>query len=97
MANKRAHYEVDFSLSKLTLAEQDRFYQKLMSILDQDLKDKLNIRITDLIGGQHYLFDGKGVRPDGIECTKCVFVDCAQCKIWKKILELENEVKEMEK
>lgn len=97
MGNKRAQYEVDFSLSKLTLAEQDRFYHKFMSVLDQDLKDKLNLKITDLIGGQHYLFDGVGIRPDGVECAKCIFVDCAQCKIWKKILELEKEMKEMEK
>ena len=38
MASKRAYYEVNFNFEKLTLSEQERVYNKLMSVLDQDLK-----------------------------------------------------------
>ena len=53
---KRATYNVEFSLEGLTLIEQERFYQKLMSILDQSMKDILHIKVTDLVGGQHAVF-----------------------------------------
>ncbi len=91
MALKRATYKVDFGFEGLTLAQQERFYKNLMSVLDFDLKDKLHIKVTDLIGGTHDVFMNKGVRPDGIECEKCNHVDCALCTVWKKIKELEEE------
>ena len=91
MASKRATYKVDFNFDGLSLAEQDRFFKKLMSILDYDLKDRLNIKVTDLIGGTHDVFMNKGVRPDGIACEKCNYVDCALCGVWKKIKELKPD------
>lgn len=96
MASKRATYKVEFSFNGLSLAEQDRFYKKLMSILDFDLKDKLDIKVTDLIGGTHDVFMNKGIRPDGISCDKCNYVDCAFCSVWKKIKELEKIKDEVE-
>lgn len=93
---KRATYKVDFGFDGLSLAEQDRFYQKLISVLDQHLKDALYINITDLEGGQHDPFMNKGIRPDGFTCTNCYNVDCTRCSVWKKIKELENMKKEME-
>jgi len=89
---KQATYKVEFGFDELSLAEQDRFYQKFISVLDQNLKDALHIKITDLVGGQHDPFLNKGIRPDGIECAKCYNVDCARCKYWNKI----KEMKEME-
>lgn len=97
MASKRAYYEVNFNFEKLTLSEQERIYNKLMSVLDQDLKDKLHITVTDLLGGKHHVYDDMGVRPDGITCKRCVNVDCAYCSVWKKVAELESNKEEMEK
>ena len=68
MANKRATYKVEFSFDGLSLAEQDRLYRVLGSVLSQDLKDHMNIKVTDLIGGAHDIFSNKGTRPDGIVC-----------------------------
>lgn len=92
---KRATYKVEFSLTGLTLNEQERFYQKLMTVLDQSMKDALCIKVTDLIGGEHDPFSNKGTRPDGVCCNNCYSVDCARCSIWKKII--NNNTKEMEK
>lgn len=91
---KCATYKVEFSLDGLSLAEQDHFYQNLLSILDQRQKDALRINIIDLIGGQHDPFSNKGIRPDKVECAKCGNVDCARCKVWKKVQELKKEEKE---
>ena len=93
---KRATYKVEFGFEGLTLIEQERFYQKLMSVLDQRMKDVLHIKVTDLIGGEHDPFSNKGVRPDGINCNNCYSVDCARCSVWKKVLELGNIKKELE-
>ena len=93
MASKRATYKVEFSFNGLTLAEQDQLYNKLISILDFSLKDKLNLKVTDLIGGTHDPLAGTGVRPDNVECAKCGYVDCALCKVWKKV-EAMNKDKE---
>lgn len=87
MASRRAYYEVNFNFEKLTLSEQERVYNKLMSVLDQDLKDRLHITVIDLLGGKHHVYDDTGVRPDGITCKRCVNVDCAQCKLWKQVME----------
>ena len=94
---KRATYSVEFGFDGLTLIEQERFYQKLMSILDQNMKDVLHIKVIDLIGGEHDPFSNKGIRPDGIACNNCYNIDCARCSVWKKIIELENNKEEMEK
>ena len=97
MANKRATYKVEFSFDGLSLAEQDRLYRVLGSVLSQDLKDHMNIKVTALIGGAHDIFSNKGVRPDGIICDNCPYVDCAGCKLWKKVVELNKEKEEKEK
>ena len=93
MASKRATYKVEFNFDKLSLAEQDRLYRELIGILDFSLKDKLNLKVTDLVGGTHDPLANTGVRPDGVECAKCGYVDCALCKVWKKI-EAMNKDKE---
>lgn len=97
MANKKATYKVEFSFDGLSLAEQDRLYRVLGSVLSQDLKDHMNIKVTDLIGGAHDIFSNKGVRPDGVICDNCPYVDCADCKLWKKVEELRKEKEEKEK
>ena len=96
MASKKATYKVEFSFDGLSLAEQDRLYKVLGSVLSQDLKDHMNIKVTDLVGGTHDIFSNKGVRPDGIVCEKCPYVDCADCKLWKKVLELNKDKEEKE-
>ena len=96
MASKKATYKVEFSFDGLSLAEQDRLYRVLGSVLSQYLKDHMNIKVTDLFGGAHDIFSNKGVRPDGIVCEKCPYVDCADCKLWKKVLELNKDKEEKE-
>ena len=96
MASKKATYKVEFSFDGLSLAEQDRLYRVLGSVLSQDLKDHMNIKVTDLFGGAHDIFSNKGVRPDGIVCEKCPYVDCGDCKLWKKVLELNKDKEEKE-
>lgn len=96
MASKKATYKVEFSFDGLSLAEQDRLYKVLGSVLSQDLKDHMNIKVTDLVGGAHDIFSNKGVRPDGIVCEKCPYVDCGDCKLWKKVLELNKDKEEKE-
>lgn len=94
---KRATYNVEFGFDGLSLIEQERFYQKLISVLDQDMKDRLHIKVTDLVGGQHDVFYNKGIRPDGVNCNNCFSIDCTRCSVWKKMMELENMKEEMEK
>ena len=96
MANKRATYKVEFSFNGLSLAEQDRVYRKLLSVLDRDLKDRLELKVTDLLGGEHDIFSNRGVRPDKVVCESCPYVECGDCKIWKKVVELNKEKEEKE-
>lgn len=77
-------YQVKFSFSDVSLSEQDRVYNKLMSVLDNKLKDKLDICITDSISGEHYVRKNIGKRPDCYVCKECYEIDCAKCYVWKE-------------
>ena len=90
MANKRAQFKVDFSVDKLSIKEADALYGSLMKALSFDMKDRLTINITDLLGGKHDIFHEVGFMPDGSEC-KCVRIDCADCPKWQlKQKEVKN-------
>ena len=53
---KRATYNVEFGFEGLSLIEQERFYEKLISILDQNMKDRLHVKVTD--EEKHSIFVG---------------------------------------
>lgn len=89
MANKYANFKTVFSIDGMTIAQADVLYQKLISLLASDMKDRLSIEITDCLGGVHDPFHEKGRSPSGTNCNNCRQFDCANCPKWKK--ELENE------
>lgn len=62
MACKRANFKTTFSIDKLTLAQADELYQKLLSLLSFDLKDRLAVEVQDCVGGRHDLFSGQAWR-----------------------------------
>lgn len=82
MACKRANFKTTFSIDKLTLAQADELYQKLLSLLSFDLKDRLAVEVQDCIGGKHDLFHETGVAPSSDICKKCCRFDCADCPAW---------------
>ena len=82
MACKRANFKTTFSIDKLTLAQADELYQKLLSLLSFDLKDRLAVEVQDCVGGKHDLFHETGMAPSGDVCKKCCRFDCADCPAW---------------
>lgn len=86
MASKKIKgYQVEFSIDNLSLLEQERIYQKVISILDFDQKENLHITITDPIGGKHYVWDGSGETPEHFFCKKCHEVSCSRCKTYSRL------------
>lgn len=77
-------FNAEFHFNDLSLSEQDRLYNQLYNILDDDLKNKLSMCIVDEAGGKHYINDSIGKRPDDIICRECYEIDCAACTIWRK-------------
>lgn len=93
MANKVKGFQVDFSITNLSLLEQEKIYQHLISGLDFTQKEKLHITVTDPNGGKHHVWDGTGITPDGVCCNKCHEIDCVKCVTYKHMIE---ELKEKE-
>ena len=81
MSKNTQFYKVDFSISDMTLAEQDKFYRKLINLLNDKQRYNLSIKITDCLGGQHFIWDkaGTGVDPNGVSCRVCHMIDCEEC------------------
>lgn len=75
-------YKVEFSIDGLSLAEQNKFYNKLINILDEDQRYNLHITITDAIGGKHHIWDNKGFDPNGKLCRECKSIDCEDCSTY---------------
>ena len=92
MASKKLKgFQVDFSIPGLTLLEQERLYQYLIAGLDYNQREKLNITVTDSIGGRHRVWENTGETPEGYHCPVCKEVDCAKCKTYERLLDEANE------
>lgn len=87
---KKANFKTTFSIDKMTIAQADELYRKLLDVLSFDLKDRLSIQIEDCVGGKHNLFEETGITPDCRICNKCKRIDCADCPKWKT-MEKDNE------
>lgn len=86
---KRAHFKTTFSVDKMTIAQADELYRKLISVLSFDLKDRLTLTIEDCVGGKHNLFQEEGISPNQTLCHKCCRLDCSDCPKWE--MERANE------
>lgn len=87
MRTKYQGFDVTFSISNISLQEQNQIYQTLMKDLSYELKERLSIEIKDLSGGRHQIMAETGISPDGEKCPKCTLIDCAQCSIWQRLKE----------
>ncbi len=76
---KRNIYKVDFSIDNLTLKEQDKLFKILIRSLDYDARMALHVTVTDSSGGKHFIWESKGIDPNGVKCNKCKSIECADC------------------
>lgn len=89
MADKYSNYLVKFSFQGLSLLEQEKIYQILMSNLSVKTKEKMKIKVEDTVGGIHDPFNGTGTMPDGTQCKQCYYIDCQMCPIYQVKIERE--------
>lgn len=87
---RKNKFKVEFSVDDITLAEQDRIFKVLIDTLDYNQRQKLNITVTDPMGGKHYIWDDKGIDPNGVKCSNCKSVDCRGCMIYSAREEMKN-------
>lgn len=83
MAKRKNLYKVEFSVDNLSMKEQEQFYKIILAQLDFEQRQNLHIKITDFIGGEHFLWEGYGIDPFGEKCNNCKFIDCETCAIYK--------------
>lgn len=83
MKDKSWGYNVTFSIGAITLKQQQEIYDLLRKNLSFDMKDHLQIMVTDPIGGKHDIWDNKGYMPNGDFCKKCDLVNCEFCRRYK--------------
>ena len=93
MANNN-YYKVDFSIDKLTMAEQQKVFEAVIKCLDYSKRQDLHVTVTDYLGGQHFIWDNQGISPDGIGCKHCNMISCADCIIYDRRRRKEKETKE---
>ena len=79
---KKNIYKVDFSIDNLSLAEQQEVFEAVVKKLDFNQRQDLHITVTDSIGGKHFIWDDKGIDPNGINCSRCKNIDCYDCLIY---------------
>ena len=79
---KKNIYKVDFSIDNLSLAEQQEVFEAVIKKLDFNQRQDLHITVTDSIGGKHFIWDDKGIDPNGINCSRCKNIDCYDCLIY---------------
>ena len=83
-------YKVTFSIDNLTLYEQNQIYN-LLNKLDFNLKDNMNILITDPIGGIHDPLNRIGIMPNKNKCKlNCIRVNCSDCPEWNSVISKED-------
>lgn len=80
---KKNIYKVDFSIDNLSLAEQQEVFEAVVKKLDFNQRQDLHITVTDSIGGKHFIWDDKGIDPNGINCSRCKNIDCYDCMIYQ--------------
>lgn len=80
---KKSIYKVDFSIDNLSLAEQQEVFEAVVKKLDFNQRQDLHITVTDSIGGKHFIWDDKGIDPNGINCSRCKNIDCYDCIIYQ--------------
>ena len=80
---KKNIYKVDFSIDNLSLAEQQEVFEAVVKKLDFNQRQDLHITVTDSIGGKHFIWDDKGIDPNGINCSRCKNIDCCDCIIYQ--------------
>lgn len=80
---KKNIYKVDFSIDNLSLAEQQEVFEAVVKKLDFNQRQDLHITVTDSIGGKHFIWDDKGIDPNGINCSRCKNIDCYDCLIYQ--------------
>lgn len=80
---KKNIYKVDFSIDNLSLAEQQGVFEAVIKKLDFNQRQDLHITVTDSIGGKHFIWDDKGIDPNGINCSRCKNIDCYDCLIYQ--------------
>lgn len=76
-------YKVQFSIDNLSLAQQEQIFKNLIKMLDYNMRQDLHITVTDSIGGKHFIWDNKGIDPNGINCARCKNIDCYSCPIYQ--------------
>ena len=76
-------YKVQFSIDNLSLAQQEQIFKNLIKMLDYNMRQDLHIIVTDSIGGKHFIWDNKGIDPNGINCIRCKNIDCYDCPIYQ--------------
>ena len=82
MASRKNFYKVDFSIDNLSLKEQQHIFEVLLSQLNYNQRQDLHITVTDSVGGKHFIWDNKGIDPNGVKCPKCSDIDCYDCPIY---------------
>ena len=80
---KKNIYKVDFSIDNLSLAEQQEVFEAVIKKLDFNQRQDLHITVTDSIGGKHFIWDDKGIDPNGIKCYRCKNIECYDCIIYQ--------------
>ena len=80
---KKNIYKVDFSIDNLSLAEQQEIFEAVIKKLDFNQRQDLHITVTDSIGGKHFIWDDKGIDPNGIKCSRCKNIDFYDCMIYQ--------------
>lgn len=76
-------YKIQFSIDNLSLAQQEQIFKNLIKMLDYNMRQDLHITVTDRIGGKHFVWDNKGIDPNGINCPRCKNIDCYDCPIYQ--------------
>lgn len=77
-------YRVNFSISGLTLSEQQKVFDTVLKQLNYNQRQNFHITVTDSLGGVHYIWDDKGVDPSGTPCKNCKLVDCTGCAVYEE-------------
>lgn len=80
---KKSIYKVDFSIDNLSIIEQQEVFEAIIKKLDFNQRQDLHITVTDSIGGKHFIWDDKGIDPNGINCPRCKDIDCCDCLIYQ--------------
>ena len=90
MTKNKSLYKVDFSIDNLTMSEQQKVFEAIIDKLDFNQRQDLHIKVTDSIGGKHFIWDGYGVDPTGFKCNGCKSIDCEGCPMYERRKELTD-------